>query len=57
MEVGRDIYLREIEREIPAEAGRLSHNKADIQSQWRMWVRHVDYCKAVLFYLKSQSNL
>jgi len=49
--------LREIEREIPAEAGRLSHNKADIQSQWRMWVRHVDYCKAVLFYLKSQSNL
>jgi len=49
MEVGWDIYLREIEREIPAEAGRLSHNKADIQSQRRMWVRHVDSAKPYYF--------
>jgi hypothetical protein len=32
MQVRRDVYLREIERDIPAEAGRLSNNKTDIQA-------------------------
>jgi hypothetical protein len=33
--------MREIEGEIPAKTGRLGNNEADIQSQRRMWVRHI----------------
>ncbi len=41
--IGLDINMREIEGEIPAEAGGLSNNEADIQAQWRMRVRHSKY--------------
>jgi hypothetical protein len=33
--------LREVEREIAAETSRLGNDEADIQTQWRMWVRHL----------------
>jgi hypothetical protein len=32
MQIGWNIYLREIEKEIPAEAGGLGNDEADIQT-------------------------
>ncbi len=47
--IGLDINMREIEGEIPAEAGGLSNNEADIQAQWRMRIRHSNYENLRLF--------